>query len=291
MSRDLASILHLDVMEDNLFEGRSPTVGWRRVFGGLVLGQALTAVNRSVEGLLAHSLHAYFILPGDPSIPIRYAVEKLRDGRSFATRRVVAHQDGAAIFALSASFHRPEPGFEHQLPMPAVKPPEQLLSEKDIVANFGPMLPPSILAYLKRERPIEIRMVDLRRFMGQRQPTTPDAQPTQHVWFKATRAVTDDPAHRRAALAYVSDMTLLDTSMVAHGKSVFDRDMQVASLDHAMWFHAEPDFSDWLLYAQDSPAASGARGLTRGLIYNRDGRLVASVAQEGLIRHRPDLAK
>ncbi len=284
---NLLSILDLEQSESNLFQGRSPDVGWQRIFGGLVISQGLVATMRTVgSGLQPHSLHAYFILPGDPALPIAYEVEALRDGRSFATRRVVARQNGVAIFALSASFHRHETGYEHQLPMPEVPAPDRLMSEQQILDTFGDKLPESTRRYFLRKRPIELRPVCLKRTLGQALTVEERANPVQHVWFRATGPLPDDPAMHLAVLAYASDMTLIDTALVAHGKSVSDADIQAASLDHAMWFHRDFRMDDWLLYAQDSPSSAGALGLARGLIYTRDGRLIASVAQEGLIRPR-----
>ena len=286
---DLLAILDLETLDGNRFRGRSPDVGWRRIFGGLVIAQALVATMRTVDRSLSpHSLHAYFILPGDPGLPIAYEVDNLRDGRSFATRRAVARQNGAAIFALSASFHREEAGYEHQLAMPSVPAPETLMAEKDIVNGFGDRLPEAVRRYFLRERPIELRPVSLKRYLGQTPTPEEQAAPTQNVWFRATAQLPDDPRIHLAMLAYASDMTLVDTALVAHGKSVFEPDIQAASLDHAMWFHRPVRMDDWLLYAQDSPSASQALGLARGLIFTRDGRLVASVAQEGLLRPRPD---
>jgi acyl-CoA thioesterase II len=286
---DLLSILDLEQPGNNLFRGRSPDVGWQRIFGGLVISQALVAVMRTVDSAVPpHSLHAYFILPGDPSVPIDYEVDRLRDGRSFATRRVVARQNGAAIFALSASFHREEAGYDHQLPMPVVPVPETLMSELDIATEFADKLPDSVRRYFLRAKPIELRPVDLKRYLGVPLPDDERASPTQHVWFRATGPLPDIRAIHLAVLAYASDMTLVDTALVAHSKSVFHHDIQGASLDHAMWFHRDFRMDDWLLYAQDSPSSSGALGLARGLIYTRSGTLVASVAQEGLIRPRPD---
>jgi acyl-CoA thioesterase II len=289
---DLLSILDLEQPESNLFRGRSPDVGWQRIFGGLVISQALVAAMRSVGSeIRPHSLHAYFILPGDPDVLIDYEVDNLRDGRSFATRRVVARQNGAAIFALSASFHREEPGLDHQLSMPVVAAPETLMSEKEIVTNFGDRLPEGMRRFFSRDRPIELRPVSLKRYLGQALTAQERANPRQHVWFRATGPLPDDPAMHIAVLAYASDMTLVDTALVAHDKSVSSPDIQAASLDHAMWFHRDFRMDDWLLYAQDSPSSSGALGLARGLIYTREGRLIASVAQEGLLRLRPAARK
>jgi acyl-CoA thioesterase II len=281
---DLMSILDLEELDRNLYRGLSPQVGWQRVFGGLVISQALVASTRTVEGRPVHSLHAYFLLPGDPLRPIIYDVERIRDGRSFATRRVVARQNGEAIFALSASYQVKEEGYTHQSPMPAAPDPDTLLSDKQIVETFGDRLPVSVRTYFRRERPIELRPVSLARYAGQK--TEAGVWPMQAVWIRASGRLPDDPALHTAVLAYASDMTLLDTSLVPQGKSVFDADIQAASLDHAMWLHGEFRADEWLLYAQDSPASMGARGFTRGQLYTRDGRLVASVAQEGLIRPR-----
>jgi acyl-CoA thioesterase II len=286
-TRDLLAILDLETLESNLFRGRSPAVGWQRIFGGLVISQALIAAMRSVDvALRPHSLHAYFILPGDPALFIDYAVDRLRDGRSFATRQVVARQNGAAIFTLSASFHRHEEGYDHQQVMPVVPQPETLLSEKELVSRFASQISPSLQRYFLRERPIELRPVNLKRYIGASLTPEERAHPVQYVWFRAAEALPDDPRLHLALLAYASDMTLVDTALIAHGKSVFDADIQGASLDHAIWFHRDFRMDDWLLYAQDSPSASHALGLARGLIFTRDGRLIASVAQEGLLRQR-----
>jgi acyl-CoA thioesterase II len=286
---NLIGLFELEQRESNLFRGRSPAVGWRRIFGGLVVSQALVATMKTVpDDILPHSLHAYFILPGDPDLPIDYEVDHLRDGRSFATRRTVARQNGAAIFALSASFHRREAGYDHQVAMPDVPAPETLLSEKDIVARFKEQLPEAVQRYFLRDRPIELRPTDLKRYVRGNPSDAQKANPTQNVWFRAAGTLPRDPKIHLAMLAYASDMTLIDTVMVAHGRSVFDVDVQAASLDHAMWFHRDVQMDDWLLYAQDSPSASNALGLARGMIFTRDGQLIASVAQEGLVRPRPD---
>jgi acyl-CoA thioesterase-2 len=277
----LLSILDLEPLEHNLFRGLSPQVGWQRVFGGQVIGQALVAAARTVEGRAAHSLHAYFMRPGDPSVPIIYDVDRIRDGKSFATRRVVAIQHGEAIFSMSASFQVEESGFDHQLPMPSVPPPEELPSESDLKALFVESAPEPVRRYWERERPLELRPVDLRHYLS-REPL----EPVQQVWIRATGRLPDDPNIHRSVLAYASDMTLLDTSLFAHGRNIFDRDLQVASLDHALWFHRPFRADEWLLYNEDSPSASGARGFSRGSLFSRDGRLIASVAQEGLIRRR-----
>ena len=281
---DLLDILQLETIEENIFRGRSPQVGWQRVFGGLVISQALVAASQTVSDRPPHSLHGYFMLPGDPATPIIYEVERLRDGRSFATRRCTAIQHGQPIFTLAASFQTEEPGLDHALAMPDVPRPEDLPNETELVRRFGARLPEAVRRYFERERPLELRPVDLTRYGPQVGPAAPE--PVQRIWMRVTGPLGDDPAIHRAALAYMSDMTLLDTALVPHRRSLFDPGLQVASLDHALWFHRPFRADDWLLYAQDSPSSGGARGLTRGLIYAPDGTLVASVAQEGLIRER-----
>ncbi|MGE3624771.1 MAG: acyl-CoA thioesterase II [Hyphomicrobiales bacterium] len=277
----LLSILELEPLEHNLFRGRSPQDGWQRVFGGQVIGQALMAAEATVEDRVAHSLHGYFMRPGDPKVPILYEVDRIRDGSSFNTRRVVAIQHGQAIFSMSASFHKQEPGFDHQFAMPEVPQPDDLPNLGDLKEEFIDKLPAYIRAYWERERPIEIRPVDLSRFLSREK-----RRPVQHVWMRATGALPDDPALHQCVLAYASDFTLLDTALIAHGRTLFEPGLMLASLDHALWFHRAFRADDWLLYTQDSPSACGARGYTRGLVYTRDGRLVASAAQEGLVRER-----
>jgi acyl-CoA thioesterase-2 len=280
---DLLGILDLERLEHNLYRGRSPQVGWQRVFGGQVIGQALVAACRTVENRQPHSLHAYFLLPGDPKVPIIYEVDRIRDGRSFTTRRVVAIQHGHAIFSMSASFHVQEPGFDHQVPMPDVPPPEALPGEAQLKAGVMPLMPDPVRAYYEKERPIELRPVEFERYTS-RAPR----EPRFNAWIRATGRLPDDPAIHQCVLAYASDMTLLDSSLIAHGRTVFERSIQAASLDHALWFHRPFRADEWLLYSQDSPSASGARGFSRGLIFTQDGTLVASVAQEGLVREHRD---
>lgn len=277
----LLSILDLEQLEHNLFRGRSPQDGWQRVFGGQVIGQALVAADRTVEGRNAHSLHAYFMRPGDPSIPIIYEVDRIRDGKSFNTRRVVATQHGQAIFTMGVSFHLEEPGFDHQSEMPDVPGPEELPSINDIKEQFIDKLPPNIKTYFSRERPIEIRPVDTSRFF-----THEKRDPKQSVWMRAGDGLPKDQGLHQCALAYASDFSLLDTALIAHGRILFDPKLMLASLDHAMWFHRPCRADGWLLYTMDSPAAHGARGFCRGSIFTPDGVLVASVAQEGLVRER-----
>lgn len=277
--KQLLSILDLEQLEHNLFRGRSPDDGWQRVFGGQVIGQALVAAERTVDNRMAHSLHAYFMRPGDPAVPIIYEVDRIRDGRSFNTRRVVAIQHGHAIFSMSASFHLEEEGFEHQPEMPDVPKPEDLPSLNDIKEQFLDQMPANIKRYFERERPIELRPVDSSRFFDLKK-----RPPRQSIWIRATDKLPDDPALHQCALAYASDFSLLDTALVAHGRLLFDPGLMMASLDHAMWFHRPCRADAWLLYTMDSPAANGARGFCRGSIFTSDGVLVASVAQEGLIR-------
>jgi acyl-CoA thioesterase-2 len=278
----LLDILDLERIEQNIYRGESPDVGWQRVFGGQVIGQALVAAQRTVdEERVVHSLHGYFMRPGDPSVPILYEVDRIRDGRSFTTRRVVAIQHGKAIFSMSASFQVVEPGLEHFLEMPQVAAPEDLPSEKQLADQFIDRAPEGVRRYWERARPIELRPITLEHYISDKK-----LDPEQNVWFRATGKLPADPAVQQAVLAYASDMTLLDTSLFVHGRAVFDPKLQVASLDHSMWFHRPMNMEEWHLYSQDSPNTSGARGFTRGSIYTRDGQLVASVAQEGLIRER-----
>jgi acyl-CoA thioesterase-2 len=279
--QDLLDVLDLEPLEVNLFRGRSPQVGWQRVFGGQVIGQALVAATRTVDGRPPHSLHAYFLLAGDPKVPIIYEVDRIRDGKSFTTRRVVAIQHGQPIFSMSVSFHADETGLEHQARMPAVPKPDELPSEAEIKERVLPMMPDPVRKYYERERPIELRPVEFGRYLGKKSETS-----EFHVWIRTTGPLPEDPAIHRCVLAYASDMMLLDTALVRHGRSLFEKSFMAASLDHAMWFHRPFRADQWLLYAQDSPNLHGARGFARGLIFAADGTLVASVAQEGLLRER-----
>ena len=279
--QDLVNLLDLEQLEVNLFRGRSPQAGWQRVFGGQVIGQALVAATRTVDGRPPHSLHAYFLLAGDPKVPIIYEVDRIRDGKSFITRRVVAIQHGQAIFSMSVSFHADEPGLDHQVAMPDVVKPDALPGEAEMKQHILPKLPEAVRRYYERERPIELRPVEFGRYMGQK---SEDGR--FNVWIRTTGRLPDDPAIHRCVLAYASDFTLLDSALLRHQRSVFDKDIMAASLDHALWFHRPFRADEWLLYAQDSPNLHGARGFARGLIYSADGTLVASVAQEGLLRER-----
>ena len=282
--RELLSILDLERLEHNLYRGRSPQVGWQRVFGGQVISQSLVAAQRTVdaEDKHVHSLHCYFMLPGDPSVPIIYNVDRIRDGGAFTTRRVVAIQHGKAIFTLAASFHRDEEGVEHQMPMPLdVPPPEELKTQIELINDSKLEIPEAIRKFWARERPLEVKPVNIEHYT-----TSDPLPPRQNVWVRMTGDVPDDRALQSAILAYLSDMTLLDTANFTHGRTGFDARLQMASLDHAMWFHRQHKLDDWLLYSQDSPNMIGSRGFSRGLLYARDGRLIASVTQEGLIRER-----
>ena len=277
----LLALLDLEATGDDRFRGDCET-GWSRVYGGQVVAQALVAASRTIgDSKLAHSLHASFLRPGDPAVPIDFAVERERDGRSFATRRVVASQAGRAMFSMAASFHAPEGGFQHAAAMPVVSPPEALLNDRQLLERNAPHIPePFLTQWRNRDRPFEWRPVEPDN------PLAPvERPPTLFHWFRLATPTAPDPVLARVLLAYASDMTLLDTCLMPHAVAWTDKKLTVASLDHALWFHAEPNVDDWLLSAQDSPVAGGARGLNRGLIFARDGRLVASAVQEGLIRY------
>jgi len=285
-SSDLVDLLTLEPQGDDAFLGRCARNGWQRVFGGQVIAQALVAAQTTVADRAPHSLHAYFMLGGDPQAPIRYDVERLRDGRSFATRRVVARQHGEAIFALSASFQVDEAGLEHAIAMPPAPDPDTLPDPLTLTAALGEALRRPIESFLDRIRPIEVRQIAPET----RGPLPPGAtrEPRQAEWIRIAGALPDDPALHRAALAYLSDLSLIQTVLATHGQHLLDGRFQVASLDHALWFHRPAKANEWLLYVQDSPSAQGARGLTHGSLFDRAGRLVASVAQEGLVRPRRD---
>ena len=277
----LLELLDLEVLDPNIFRGVSPKDRWQRVFGGQVLGQALVAAARTVEDRQCHSMHAYFLRAGDPKTPILYEVDRSRDGHSFSARRVVAIQNGVPIFTMSASFERAEAGLEHQIAMPEVPQPESLKTEQQWRSEIVSQLPEQVRGWFLRVRPIEIRPVEPpNRFAKGKYP------PRQIVWFRAAAPMPDAPALHQCVLAYASDMTLLDTSLLPHGFNLFSGELQLASLDHAMWFHRPFRADDWLLYVQDSPSAAQSRSFNRGEIFRRDGALVASVAQEGLVRLR-----
>jgi acyl-CoA thioesterase-2 len=283
---ELLELLQLERIEENLFRGQSQDLGWGQVFGGQVLGQALSAAEQTVsEPRGVHSLHGYFLRPGDAGKPIVYHVDPIRDGKSFTTRRVVAVQNGKAIFNLAASFQKVEEGFDHQNQMPGAQEPEGLLSEVELAIRYldadqGLRIPEPLRERATAERPIEIRPVD------PVDPMRPVAQPPSRLlWFRAADRLPDRPSVHQYLLAYASDFHFLTTAMQPHGVTWLTPGMQVASLDHAMWFHRPFRMDDWLLYAVESPSASGARGLVRGQVFSRDGVLVASTAQEGLMRN------
>jgi acyl-CoA thioesterase II len=282
--QEVLDILDLEPLEVNLFRGRSPQSRWQRVFGGQVIGQALVAACRSVEDVAArppHSLHAYFLLGGDPKVPIIYEVDRIRDGKSFTTRNVKAIQHGRAIFSMAVSFHLVEPGLTHQVKMPEVPTPDELPGEEELKKRIYPRLPEPARRYYERERPIEFRPVEFSRYLGEKSENG-----RFDVWIRATGRLPDEPAIHQCVLAYASDMMLLDAALIPHGRSVFSEDIMAASLDHALWFHRPFRADEWLLYAQDSPSLADSRGFSRGLIFSGDGTLVASVAQEGLLRQR-----
>ncbi|ESY82572.1 acyl-CoA thioesterase II [Mesorhizobium australicum] len=277
---ELLRILDLERLEHNLYRGRSPQVEWQRVFGGQTIAQALVAAQRTVEpDRFVHSLHGYFMRPGDIKVPIIYEVDRIRDGGSFTTRRVLAIQHGQAIFSLEASFQVDEKGLEHQFALPDdVPPPEGLKTQRQLLETAD-RVPEAVRRFWARERPLELRPVNLQHYESRDK-----LPPRQNVWIRLAGPVPDDRALQSVLLAYLSDMTLLDTSTFAHGRGLFDPDIQAASLDHSMWFHRPHSLDGWLLYAQDSPSSSGSRGFSRGTLYARDGTLIASMAQEGLIR-------
>jgi acyl-CoA thioesterase II len=276
----VVELLDLEQIEWDIFRGRSPEGERRqRVFGGQVAGQALVAAGRTVPGdRPVHSLHAYFIRPGDPTVPLVYLVERVRDGRSFTTRRVTAVQHGKTIFTLSASFHREEPGPEHAEPMPDVPRPDELEPTAD---RYGRIFGPEAAGFF-RDSPIQIRHVGPLTVEAAADPALRSTR--NRVWLRADGELPDDPLLHVCLMTYASDMTLLDSVLLANGLSFLDGSTSGASLDHAMWFHRPFRADRWLLYAQDSPSASGARGLARGEVYTEDGTLVVSVVQEGLIR-------
>ncbi|HVJ90342.1 MAG TPA: acyl-CoA thioesterase II [Labilithrix sp.] len=279
---DLVKQLALERIEENLFRGQSQDLGWGTVFGGQVLGQALSAAAQTVPSERhVHSLNAYFLRPGDVTKPIVYEVDRIRDGTSFTTRRVVAIQNGKAIFHLGTSFQKEEPGFEHQDPMPAVPPPEAAVSDRDRFAAIADRLPKFAVEQARAERPIELRFVDEIDLLN------PTKRPARRlVWLRAAGKLPDDPALHAYLLAYASDFALVSTALLPHGVNWLTPGIQLASIDHAMWFHRPARIDDWLLYVMDSPAAHGARGLARGTFFTKDGVLVASTAQEGLMRRR-----
>jgi acyl-CoA thioesterase II len=280
-AEQLAELLDLEQVEVNIFRGRSPQENLQRVFGGQVAGQALVAAGRTTDGQRpVHSLHSYFLRPGTPGVPIVYQVERVRDGRSFTTRRVVAVQQGRTIFNLTASFHQPEPGIEHQVPMPDVPDPESLPKLADEIREHLGELPES-LERLERRMAFDIRYV---KRLSWDTGDLADAEPRSGVWMRVIGSLGDDPLVHTCALTYASDMTLLDAVRIPVEPLWGQRGFDMASLDHAMWFHRPFRVDEWFLYEQESPIATGGRGLARGQIFDREGKLIVSVMQEGLFR-------
>ena len=278
---ELVRLMELEPLEVNLFRGVSRDIGTNRVFGGQILAQALLAASRTVQGRTAHSLHAYFLRAGDPAAPVVYDVDHSRDGGSFSARRVIAIQHGRPIFTLAASFQAPEEGLEHQFDMPDVPPPEDVPPMRELPADDFGHMPQSVQRWLDRFGPFEFRAVrGVDPYQHAPQP------PYKELWFKLHGELDPDPHLGRALLAYVSDFHLIGTTTLPHGISWIQGNLMLASLDHAMWFHRDFSLDDWLLYTCDSPSTQGGRGLSRGMIYDRRGRLVASTAQEGVVRVR-----
>ena len=283
----LLQLLDLEQIEENIFRGQSYQAPWGQIYGGQVLAQSLRAATLTVpENRFAHSMHAYFILPGDIHWPVLYEVDRIRDGGSFTTRRVVAIQKGRAIFNMAASFQLEQEGFEHQSAMPEVAPPEELVSDLELSETLQEELPPAFKLY-QRNRPIEFRLVEKDASGTLASSASLQHPPVRHVWMKAKGIIPEDKFCHQEVLAYACDSNLLATALLPH-RHLFSgfEDIQLASLDHAMWFHRDFRMDEWLLYALDSPSASNARGFARGSVYKRDGTLVASVVQEGLMRKR-----
>ncbi|MBR0551435.1 acyl-CoA thioesterase [Stakelama marina] len=283
LTKQLVELLDVEEVDTDLYRGARQPGGVGRVFGGQVIAQALQAAQRSTDehGKVAHSLHAYFMRPGNEDYPIIYRVVRDFEGRSFATRRVIAMQRGKPILNMAASFQAPEDGLHHQDAMPDVPGPDDLRSESELRAEIEDQVPEKMRAFFLRPRPIEIRPVNPRNWFSPKK-----GPPVQHSWFRVSSALPDDAAMHRAMLAYASDMSLLGTAMIPHGVNWMTNRMQNASLDHALWLHEPFRADEWLLYACDSPWSGHARGFNRGRIFSQDGKLVADVAQEGLIRLR-----
>ncbi|MEG1465609.1 MAG: acyl-CoA thioesterase II [Hafnia sp.] len=280
--KNLLDLLDLEKIEEGIYRGQSEDLGLRQVFGGQVVGQALYAAKQTVPlERNIHSFHSYFLRPGDSSQPIIYDVENLRDGNSFSARRVKAVQHGKPIFYMTASFQTAEPGFEHQNVMPDVPAPESLKSESEIASSMSHLIPESVREKFTCEKPLEMRPVSFHNpLMGKIE------EPIRNVWFKANGEMPDDPRIHQYLLGYASDFNFLPTALQPHGKGFLEPGMQVATIDHSMWFHRPFRLDEWLLYAVESTSASGARGFVRGQFYNRAGELIASTVQEGVIRQR-----
>jgi acyl-CoA thioesterase-2 len=282
----LLELLELEPLEHNIYRGQNRNLGTGRVFGGQVFAQALVAARRTVdEGREAHSVHGYFLREGDLTTPIVYFVDRPRDGRSFTSRRVTAIQHGEAIFHLSASFHVVEPGIDHQWPMPEVPDPESLTPELDLIRANAHLIPEPIRAIWTQDRPIDLRLISPRNPFVPGEAVGP-VEARRAVWFRVVDRIPDPTIVHQAVLAYASDYGFLPTALLPHGLTMRDRRVQIASLDHTLWMHRPFRADEWLLYVSDSPSAHGARGFVRGQVFTRDGQLIASVAQEGLIRVR-----
>ncbi|HEY8580693.1 MAG TPA: acyl-CoA thioesterase II [Beijerinckiaceae bacterium] len=277
----MQDVLTVVAEDEDVFVGRSPAAPPPRVFGGVILAQALRAAQQTVSRP-THSLHAYFLRPGDPEAPLRYRVRRLRDGGSFSSREITVSQADRDLCVMLASFHDGEPSFTHQAAMPATPQPERLATAEELAEREDAPPSPAVAAYLRRERPVELRPVDPARFL----PKLRAGLPRGDVWVRWRRPLGDDPAIHQAALTYITDMTLLDVALTPHETTVFDSAVAAASLDHALWFHDDFRADDWLLFTQRSPRAGHGRGMAVGEIFDRRRRLVASVAQEGLLRRR-----
>jgi acyl-CoA thioesterase-2 len=277
----LLAVLDLERVGDDHFRGDSVNKSWRRVYGGQVVAQALVAAYRTIENRIAHSLHAYFVRMGNPEVPIDFEVRRIRDGRAFSTRNVVAIQAGEAIFTMSTSFHNGEEGLEHQAHMPDVSAPENLPDADELERLLEKKYPGQAARLVSRLAPLEFRPIDIERFLD---PMPRPAE--QNVWMRLAGPLPDDPILHQVLLAYMSDYSLIDTALVGHGRVITDPTLQIASIDHALWFHQPCRVDHWFLYAQDSPWAANGRGFCRGSVFSRDGVLVASATQEGLFRKR-----
>jgi len=286
MLKGLLSLLGLEAVDDNRFRGASVDLGFRQLFGGQVLGQALSAAIQTIDNERhAHSMHGYFLRPGDPKLPVFYQVERVRDGGSFSTRRVVAsQQENVPIFFASASFQKDEEGYPHQQPMPDVPDPEGLPTQLEYLKETaGDKFPKSLFARLALNPPVEVRVVP-----PSQHPAEASQMPRQYFWMRANGAMPDDTGAHQRLLAWMSDINLLATALIPHGITVWEKSLQITSLDHALWFHQPLRLDNWLLYAMDSPWAGKGRGFARGQFFNPAGELVAEVAQEGLMRKRKD---
>jgi len=276
---DLLQLLELERIEDNIFRGESRDLGSDRVFGGQVLGQALSAASYTAGARDVHSLHAYFLLPGDVNAPVVYEVDIARDGKSFSTRRVVAIQHGRPIFNMAASFQSPERGLDHAATMPEVPGPEGLADVREVAPEILAKVPDKMRRFLTSERAFELRPVEPVHLVS-----PPRQEPRRHIWLKTVDKIPDAVGLHRSLLAYVSDFHLVATATLPHGVHFAEGNVQLATLDHAMWFHQPFRIDEWLLYSMESPSASGGRGFALGRLFSRDGRLVASTAQEGVVR-------